>query len=238
MKQELLTIHTSRTIMTNELIKIMDFPEENISYSQIMDKNVFNKKTESSLKKTVQYLKQLYSFDENDKRFLSFQDYWNKIEQEEKPLLALLYAVNKDYLIKESVEFINSVKYNEKANIEGFEANIQRNHPTRFAPKTLRSVAQNVASSWKQAGYLIGKIKNIRNKRTPSYISVAYAFLMAYLDGARGEYLFEHPSVQTLDASKDEILNLLKEASNRDFLDYNKAGASLIISFDRYLKEL
>ena len=220
--------------MTAELIEVMDFPKEDLSYLEIMQNNVFNKKTESSKKKTINYLTQLYSFSKEDIKFLCLENYWSKVEDDEKPLLALFFAVSKDFLMMESVDFVKSVKHNTKASIEEFENNISHYHPNRFSPKTLRSVSQNVASSWKQAGYIVGKVKNIRTERTPSYFTVAFAFLMAYLDDLRGDYLFDHSSVKALDATKEEILTLLKAASDCELLNYNKSGNSTIISFGNY----
>jgi len=232
------TIHTSRTIMSTELIEVMDYNKENLDYFEIMTDNVFNKKTESSKKKTINYLTQLYNFNKDNVKFLCLENYWSKVYDKEKPLLALLFAVSKDYLMKESVDFVKSVKHGNKASIEEFEANIAHHHPNRFSPKTLRSVSQNVASSWKQAGYVVGKMKNIRTECAPSYFTAAFAFLMAYLDDLRGEYMFDHPSVKALDATKDEILTLIKAASDRELLNYNRSGASIVISFDNYLKEI
>jgi hypothetical protein len=232
------TIHTSRTIMSAELIYVLDYPKESLDYSEMMEQNVFNKKTESSKKKTITYLTRLYSFEGDDKKFLCLEDYWCRIEAKEKPLIALLMAISKDYLLNGSVEFIKSIKINQKASIDEFAANVEQHHPNRFTPKTLRSVAQNVASSWKQAGYILGRTKNVRIENPPTHISVAFAFLMAYLDEFRGDYLFDHPSVKALDTTNNEILCLLKVASDRELLDYNRAGASISISFDKYLKEL
>ena len=81
-------------------------------------------------------------------------------------------------------------------------------------------------------------MKNIRTERTPSYTATAFAFLMAYLDDSRGDFLFQHTSVKALDATKEEILNLLKNASNSELLNYNRSGASTVVSFERYLKKL
>ena len=77
--------------------------------------------------------------------------------------------------MQESVDFVKSVKHNDKASIEEFESNIVHYHPNRFSPKTLRSVSQNVASSWKQAGYVLGKVKNIRTECPPSYFTTSFA---------------------------------------------------------------
>lgn len=224
--------------MSAELIEVMDYPRENLKYSEIMADNVFNKKTESSKKKTINYLTQLYSFEKDDKKFICLENYWHKIDENEKPLIALLCAISKDYLLNESVDFVKSIKYSDRASIEGFERSIERQHPNRFTPKTLRSVSQNVASSWKQAGYVKGRIKNVRIENPPSYFVVAFAFLMAYLDEYRGDFLFDHPSVKALDATNKDINRLIKAAADRELLDYNRAGASIIISFKKFLKEM
>ena len=233
-----LTIHTSRTIMSSELIDVLNYPKNGLEHSHVMERNIFNKKTESSLKKTIRYLTQLYVFKKEDIRFKVLEDYWQHVSEEEKPLLAFLFAISKDYMLQESVPWVKSVPINDKAVIEGFEDKIKDQHPNRFSSKTLRSVAQNIASSWKQAGYIEGKVKNLRVKRTPSYLTVAFAFLMAYIDGARGEYMADHPSVKALDVSNEELHQLIKAAADRDLVRYNKSGSTMVISFENYLNRL
>lgn len=232
------TIHTSRTIMSAELTEVLNYPKNGSDYMEVMEGNVFNKRTESSRKKTIRYLTQLYGFDKNDIRFKALEDYWQRTNEEDKAMLTFLYAVSKDYLLKDSVSLVKAVPINEKAAIERFEDNITHHHPNRFSPKTLRSVAQNIASSWKQAGYIEGKVKNLRVKRSPSYVLVSFAFLMAYIDGARGEYMPDHPSVKALDVSKEELHQLIKAAADRDLVRYNKSGATMIISFENFLNRL
>lgn len=233
-----LTIHTSRTIMSAELIDVLNYPKNGSGYNEVMEKNVFNKRTESSRKKTIRYLTQLYGFDKQDIRFKALEDYWQRSDEEDKIMLTFLYAVSKDYLLKESVSFVKAVAMNEKAHINGFEDNITDNHPNQFSAKTLRSAAQNIASSWKQAGYIEGKVKNLRVKRSPSYALVSFAFLMAYLDGARGEYMTNHPSVRALDVSKEEMNQLIKAAADRDLVRYNKSGTTIVISFENYINRI
>jgi hypothetical protein len=224
--------------MSAELIEVMNFHKDGVSYFSTMEDNVFNKKTASSKKKTIGYLSQLYGFQEDDLSFKALEEYWQKVEEDEKPLLAFVYAINRDYLLKESISFVKSVPDNQKAPVEGFEDNIKHHHPDRFTPKTLRSVAQNIASSWKQANYIEGKRKNIRKQQTPSYRIVAFAFLMAYLDGQRGEYMLDHPSVKCLDVNKQELLGLVKSAADRDLVRFNQSGSTMVISFENNLQNI
>jgi hypothetical protein len=56
------TIHTSRTMMLVELSKVMDFSLEKDNYQESMKHNVFGKKSQDGIKKTSNYLTQLYEF--------------------------------------------------------------------------------------------------------------------------------------------------------------------------------
>ena len=203
-----------------------------------MQDNVFNKKTESSKKRTIRYLTQLYGFQDDDLSFKALEDYWRKVEEDEKPLLAFLYAIRKDYLLRESISFVKSIPFDQKVPVEGFEANIINHNPNQFTDKTLRSVAQNIASSWKQASSIEGKVKSIRKKQQPSYRTVAFAFSMAYLDDKRGEYMLDHPSVKCLDMKGEELLDLIKSAADRDLVRYNRSGTTMVVSFENYLQRL
>ena len=220
--------------MFDELSAVMEKSYCNEDYETKMSNNVFGKKTESSIKKTSNYLTQLYGFKSDNLKFRCLEDYWLKYESGHN-LLAFLFSVSKDYLLSESIDFVKSIKLKERASIEGFQNNIIKYHHDRFSPKTLRSVAGNIASSWKYAGYIEGKMKNLKVENKPTYQAVSFAFCMAYLDEFRGDYLFDHPSVKALDCDKSEIMLLLKDASDRDLLDFNKSGASLVVSFDKYL---
>jgi len=231
-KSKLITVHTSRTIMSSEILDLINYGGQD--YNQSMLDNVFNKKTESSKTKTIRYIKQLYSFDSINERFLLFEDFCTR-HKDYITQFAFLYSTSVDYLLSESIDMVMKHYINSPVTIESFEENIQKFHKDRFTPKTLRSVAQNIASSWKQAGYIVGRRKNTRVKNEPTYHTTAFAFAMAYLDGFRGEFMFDHPSVKALDAGKEKIIVLLKTASDYDLLDFSKAGASVVISFDKYL---
>lgn len=228
------TIHTSRTIMYAELSEVMNFYEEGSDYFSIMEDNVFSKRTASSKKKTIKYLTQLYGFDHDNEHFRAFEAYWDKASEDSRPLLTFIYALSRDYLLQESVRLVKGVPYDQKAFVEDFEANISRHHPERFTHKTLRSVAQNLASSWKQGGYVQGKIKSIRRQNPPDYLTTAFAFLMAYLDGLRGDFMLNHICVQCLDARREELLALLKSAADRDLLQYKHSGATMMVTFDKF----
>jgi hypothetical protein len=116
--------------------------------------------------------------------------------------------------------------------------NIANHHQGRFGEKTARSTSKNIASSWKQAGFITGKVKNIRSQPSISYKIVAFAMLLSYLKGDKGDFLIKSSTVQALCLNEDKLRDLTFEASKRDYLQYQYAGNVTSISFDLFLNKL
>lgn len=234
----LTTIHTSRTLMFAELSKVMDHAVRDDRYLESLSENVVNKRTKSNQKKTTGFLKQVYDFDVSFPPFISFKYFWQITDVKDRPILSLLYALSKDYLLSESMSVVLSTGIGEKVKIEKLEENIEAHHPKRFTEKTRRSVAQRIASSWKQAGYILGKVKNIRAQPNHCYHSVAFAFLMAYFNDDRGDFILSSKWVQALAISESQVRELANEAAKRDLLQYQYAGSVTTISFNNLFKKL
>lgn len=144
--------------MFSELEMVMSFSLESGQYLDAMADNVFGKKSSDGVKQTKCFLiKRLYGFDSQYPPFAAFMYFWKMSEPNEKPLIAFLYAVNQDILLAESVQVLQNVKPGTKVAVEHFEEIVEKYHPNQYAANTLRSTAQNLASSWKQAGFIEGK---------------------------------------------------------------------------------
>jgi hypothetical protein len=232
------TIHTSRTLMFAELARVMEFAAQDDTYLDSLNDNVTNKLTKSNQEKTNRYLTQLYGFDLNSAAFKCFKHFWQGAGEGDKPILALLYAVGNDYLLSESSSVVMSTSIGEKVTIEKLEENLDAHHPNRFSDNTRRSVAQNIASSWKQAGFITGKVKNIRTQPEVDYLVVAFALLLAYLNGDRGDFLLKSKWAKALGIGEDKIRELAFEAAKRDLLQYQSAGEVTTISFQKLLDKL
>jgi len=232
------TIHTSRTIMFKELEQVMDHGAERDDYFNLFADNVAGKKTRSNIDKTNKYLQQLYSFDRNDAAFRGFKYFWELAGGDQKAILALLFAVNRDYLLSESVEIIEKTQPGEKVSVEIFENNLDRYHPGRYTSKTKRSVAQNLASSWKKAGFIEGKIKNIRRIPKIGFLHVAFAMFLSYINGDRGEFVMQSLPIKALASTERKIRDMAFEAAKRDLLEYQYSGELTSISFNKLLKKL
>lgn len=232
------TIHTSRTIMFSELSQVMDHYIEGRDFNEILNANVYNKLSNRNLLKTNRYLSQLYGFNKEDLLFRGFKHYWILVDNEKKNILSLLFALSNDFLLSESIDLVINTKVGKKVAVDMFDENIENYHHGRYSDKTRRSAAQNVASSWKQAGYINGRSKNIRVQPVQDYFTVAFALFLSYMHGDRGEYVLSSKWVKALNLNSEELRYLIKEATKRDLLQYQYGGNVTVISFENQLKSI
>lgn len=232
------TIHTSRTIMFSELEKIMDYSIGSDNYQLSFNNNIIGKRSADGIKKTTNYLIKLYGFDNQSNQFKAFKFFWKITENEEKPLISLLYAISNDYLLEESIPVVAKTKLGDKVLIGIIEQNIESHYPNRYSANTLRSMAQNIASSWKQASFISGKVKNIRTQPEIGFRIVAFAFFLAFLDGDRGDFILTSKWVKALFLSETKVRELAVEASKRDLLQYQYGGNVTSISFPNLINKL
>lgn len=225
------TIHTSRTMMYAELEKVMAHSLDGDTFLESLGQNVTGKKSNSGVEKTANYLKRLYGFDINYLPFVAFKYFWKISEPNEKPLIAFVYAINHDDLLAESIEVLQSVKLGEKTSIELFEELIEKYHPNQYSANTRKSMSQNIASSWKQAGFIEGKVKNVRRQPSISYRVACFAFLLAYIKGARGDFIWNSIGVNALCLYESKLRELAIECTKKDLMQYQNAGSVTTISF-------
>lgn len=232
------TVHTSRTIMFAELAKVMNYGIENDNYFDSLQQNVISKATQSGITKTSRYLKSLYDLDVSLPQFLAFKHFWSIASEQDKPLLTIIYAIGNDYQLKNSISVINNTEVGKKVTIESIESHFENLYPQKYSANTKRSMAQNIASSWKQAGFITGKVKNIRTQPEINYSVVTFAVLLAYLNGLRGDFILKSEWVKALSLDERTVRSMAIEAGKRDLLQYQFAGNVTSITFKNLLNIL
>ncbi len=224
--------------MYSELEKVMEHSQDGTNIFESLGNNVTGKKSSSGVKKTAAYLKRLYGFDDNNSFFNAFRYFWKLAESSQKPLIAFIYAVVRDNMLAESIDVMRTSQLNEKILIETFEENIERCHPKKYSKNTRKSTAQNICSSWKQAGFVIGKVKNIRVQPDIDSFIVCFAFLMAYMNGERGEYILNSQVVRSLCLTEGKLKELAIECGKRGLMNYQSSGSVTNIAFHDLSRKL
>ena len=231
--------HTSRTIMLDELQTLLAYVNnsaaEKTDYRQaVEDENCLAKRSGKTRKLTLRHLTELYSLNPDILLFKALLFFWDR-DPKARPLLALLCAYARDPLLRSTVALVLALPDGARLHREKMEDFIENLEPGRFSPATLKSTAQNLNSSLTKSGHLNGRARKIRFKVTASAGSIAYALLLGYLQGARGEFLFRSEYVKLLDCPFAQAIELAEEASRKGWIVFKRIGDVVEVLFPNLL---
>ncbi|HMD90448.1 MAG TPA: hypothetical protein VKF38_14905 [Anaerolineaceae bacterium] len=238
--QDSLGAHLARTIMVDELYHLFgacDATLETPGYRKaIVDENVLLKKTAGTRLESYRRLHQLYGLQPSLLIFRAMRELWSYTD-DGRPLLALLCALGRDQVLRCTADLMIETPEGDNLTAKSFEAVIEKKFPGRLNAKTLASAGQNVASSWTQSGHLHGLSKKTRRLVVAEPVVVAYALLLAYLAGARGDALFESNWLKILDTPTHTARAFAQQAAQQGWLEYRHSGQVTDITFRHFLAE-
>jgi hypothetical protein len=233
------SVHTSRTMMFKDLVPLLDQVAHDgrlATYTAaIIEENALAKPTQSTRRRTAKRLVELYALDPALPLFRVFRYYWTG-GHEGRPMLAFLLAAARDPLLRECTREVEVVPYDQLVTPAEIAGWLEDKYPGRFVATTRQSTAQNLASSWAQAGYLRGKVVKQRARPVVTPAVVAYALALGYLCGLRGQRLLESTWARLLDRPAAELMGLATEASRQGWLRLNAAGSVVDITFPGVLR--
>ena len=232
--------HSSRTIMLRELTLLLAACPTNSAFAEyesaIMSDNVLLKKTDATRRESVRRLRELYSLNSGFILFRALRDLWS-FDHQAQPMIALLGAIARDPMLRASVPAILQARLGEPVTANLISETVNRHHPGRLNETTLANIGRHAASSWTQSGHLLGRSNKVRVKAHSHPTSVAYAVLLGYLCGSRGEALFNTAWTQLLDATRHTLHEQAFLASQRGWLEYRHAGSVTEIGFSYLLRK-
>lgn len=202
---------------------------ENYKY-HIIEKNCLNKRSERTRQLTYRHLAELYSLDYQCLIFRVMRWLWSR-DIDGQSLLALLCAYARDDLFRSTASFIFNYSIGDVVTRESLEKYIETKNPDRFSKSTLKSAAQNINASWTKSGHLRGKVKKIRTQANSTPGSLTYALLLGYLQGLRGNMLFESEYARILDCSMERRIELAQIASGYGWIHFKHIGDVYDVQF-------
>jgi hypothetical protein len=223
--------HQSKTMMLDEISAYWERWGANPSQARslIVDANVLNKRTASTRLLTFRHLNALYAIEAMPAITKVLAALW-KLDSRGRPLLALLCALARDPLLRDSAEPVLHAPVGIAVRWPAIASVFEQKYPSRFSPKMLKSLAQNCASTWTQSGHLRGAIKKQRIRAEPTPFVAAYAALIATVCGFGGPVLLDSAWVTVLDVSRDRALDLLRQAEGHGLARVRSAGDVLEVS--------
>jgi hypothetical protein len=223
----------SRTMMLEDLSLVLDFQSPDQSKDTyriaILDQNILGKPTRTTRLRSAKRLSELYALDAACPLFRLLRHYWG-VDQGGRPMLAFLTAAARDPLLRELTPFVLGFSAGASVEAEQVAKQLAENYPGRFQATTQRSAAQNLASSWTQAGYLEGKVRKKRARPHVSPVVLTYAISLGHLCGIRGKMLLHSTWTDLLDRTPAELQDLAFQASSQGWINYKTAGGVVEIT--------
>jgi len=229
-----MSVHTSRTMMLEELGLVLDRVPQIARKGEyeraIVEQNVLGKPTRTTRQRSLRRLTELYALDPACSVFRFLRIYWS-VDPAGRPVLAFLAAVARDPLLRGMTPFVLGVPIGEVVGAHEIGSHLSEMYPGRFQATTKHSTAQNLASSWTQAGYLSGKVRKVRVWPLVTPAVLTYAVTLGHLCGLRGKMLVHSPWTDLLDRKPAQLLDLAFEASSQGWINYKTAGGLVEITF-------
>lgn len=227
--------------MLDELNRLLEYVDGHKSSldtfrKAIIDENCLSKKSGKTRELTFQHLRSLYGLDPSIPLFRTLLHFWTR-ETSGRPLLAVLCVLPRDAIFRKSYDWIAKFNPGEWVSREHIEKQIEAAFPDRFSPASLKSIAQNLNSSWTKTGHLQGRVKKIRAQAKPTPASTAFALYLGYLQGIRGEELFHSPYTKVLDTRPAELMDMAETASQRSWIVMKRLGRVIEVLFPHLITD-
>jgi len=196
--------HTSRTIMLAELRALLsavpDQARRETYLHAVIEENVLGKRTGATRKLTAQRLSELYGLDPAVPLFRVLSELWD-LDESGRPLLACLCANARDPLLRLTGPVVLNASEGGTVSKHEIGEAVAEATGDRFNPAICEKIARNAASSWTQSGHLSGRSRKVRTPATATPAATAYALVLGYMTGARGQGLFQTYWTRLLDRS-------------------------------------
>src|SRR4051794_34630387 len=127
----------------------------------VVGENILGKSTQTTRKRTTRRLVELYTLDRNRAVFRLMRHFW-AADASARPLLGYMAAAARDPILRDTSPFVLALPLQSAVNASQVADQLKERYPERFKATTLLSTAQNLASTWTQAGYLTGKLNKKR----------------------------------------------------------------------------
>lgn len=232
---------TSQTIMVSSLQRLLaELPVDAtpLAYrTAVMEENVLGKATASGREWAFRQLRRFYALDPAALLFRALRDLWDH-DKPGQPLLALLCALARDPVLRASGVAIVGSEPGQVVTTTDFEEAIEARFPGGYNELTRRTTAQKVASSWEQSGHLHQEKPGVkvRARVHPTPSATAYALMLGYLGGLRGQALFETPWARVLDQPASRLFDLAATASQQGMLELRHSGGVVEVGFGALLR--
>lgn len=226
--------HISRTMMLREiglLLRALPPHSSAAAYSDaVVVGNVLGKGTESTRKKSLRHLRELYGLTTELPIFRAFREFRAR-DAAAEPLLALLCAWTRDPLLRATTPPVFHAMPGESVNSVALAEAVADAFPDRYSLPNQRKIGRNAAATWTQSGHLHGHTNKVRARVDARPAAVAFALWIGSVASFAGEALLASPWCRLLDLNAEQARSRAGEAHRHGLLNLRAAGSVVEITF-------
>ncbi len=226
--------HISRTMMLAELdavlVRVPTGSSTGDYREAILEQNVLGKTTDSTRQKSLRHLRELYALDESTPIFGLLRKL-QSIDPTSLPLLAFQVAWARDPLLRATTQPVIDAPEGERVGTASLADVLEEAFPNQYSETSRKGIARNTASSWSQAGHLVGRVTKTRKHIKPTTVAVAMALFFGGVAGYNGPAVFSNPWCRLLDLNADSARALGFECHRAGLLNLRAVGEVTELSF-------
>lgn len=231
--------HLARSMMLDDLQNLVQHvPDASAAHDEysraVLEDNCLGKRSSRSRAITLRHLTSLYALEQAVPLYRAMRYFWQR-DPESQPLLACIIAYARDPILRLSAPFVLRMSFGASFVRTELEDFLDAQEEGRFSKATLKSTAQNLATTWTHSGHLKGRVRKTRSAAVATPGSVALALFLGYITGARGQTLFETEYTRLLDCSSDRAIELAESASRRGWIICKRIGSVIEVLFPNLL---
>jgi hypothetical protein len=223
-------------MMLAELAELLASGRADQPDDAILRDNLLGKPSVHARRAALCRLRQLYGVGEGWPIGVVLRRLWDR-DPGGRPMLALLCALARDPPLRDGAASVLDAPVGEGVRWPTIAAAFEVRNPRRLGERMAKSLAQNAASTWTQAGYLEGAVRKKRVRAKPTPATAAYAALIASLCGFGGMRLLECRWLDVLDHPIEDRIALLRQAEGLGLARVRRAGDVLEIEVRRPLAD-
>lgn len=229
--------HISRTMMLAEIGRVLSAVPGCASRDEyavaVLERNVTGKSTDSTRKKTLRHLRELYGLSLELPIFAAFRSLALHAPGA-LPQLALLVAWARDPLLRASTVPLLSATPGKVVEKSALEAAIEATFPNHYSALNIAKIARNASASWSQSGHLTGHATKVRTALAASPAALCLALLLGHAEGRSGEELFRSPWCRLLDLTPERARAVAVQAHREGLLDMKAIGSVVEVAFPKF----
>ncbi len=196
----------------------------------ILARNVLGKDTDSTRRKSLRHLRELYALDEARPIFGLLRKL-HAIDAASLPLLAVQVAWARDPLFRATTPPVMDATEGERVETASLVQALESTFPNHYSEVSRNTITRNAASSWTQSGHLIGHANKTRRRIQPTAVAVTMALFLGTIAGYHGTTVFSNPWCALLDLTADRARTMGQEAHRAGLLNLRAVGEVVDLSF-------